>query len=123
MNLQDANTIKKVFSQRKMELEHMEPIKSSIRIRLVPPNTCFFSTCNAGSRQRLTGAENFVCNSVLFCFGLIRNRKSVHGDRLSSITMALQYGSESDEDGILTGIFLLITGYYWFTITAGHFNT
>ncbi|XP_053529985.1 protein polybromo-1 isoform X5 [Ictalurus punctatus] len=60
----DANTIKKVFSQRKMELEHMEPIKSSIRIR---------------------------------------NRKSVHGDRLSSITMALQYGSESDEDGILTG--------------------
>ncbi|XP_058229016.1 protein polybromo-1 isoform X3 [Hemibagrus wyckioides] len=60
----DANTIKKIFSQRKMELEHMEPIKSSIRIR---------------------------------------NRKSVHGDRLSSITMALQYGSESDEDGILTG--------------------
>ncbi|XP_027032136.2 protein polybromo-1 isoform X2 [Tachysurus fulvidraco] len=60
----DSNTIKKIFSQRKMELEHMEPIKSSIRIR---------------------------------------NRKSVHGDRLSSITMALQYGSESDEDGILTG--------------------
>ncbi|XP_046730498.1 protein polybromo-1 isoform X3 [Silurus meridionalis] len=60
----DANTIKKIFSQKKMELEHMEPIKSSIRIR---------------------------------------NRKSVHGDRLSSITMALQYGSESDEDGILTG--------------------
>ncbi|KAM9443718.1 protein polybromo-1 isoform 2-T3 [Clarias gariepinus] len=60
----DANTIKKIFSQRKMEIEHMEPLKSSIRIR---------------------------------------NRKSVHGDRLSSITMALQYGSESDEDGILTG--------------------
>ncbi|XP_060766963.1 protein polybromo-1 isoform X5 [Neoarius graeffei] len=60
----DANTIKKIFSQRKLELEHMEPIKSSIRIK---------------------------------------NRKSVHGDRLSSITMALQYGSESDEDGILTG--------------------
>ncbi|XP_036415277.1 protein polybromo-1 isoform X3 [Colossoma macropomum] len=60
----DANTIKKIFSQRKMELEHTEPIKSSIRIR---------------------------------------NRRSVHGDRLSSITMALQYGSESDEDGILTG--------------------
>ncbi|XP_072522268.1 protein polybromo-1 isoform X2 [Salminus brasiliensis] len=60
----DANTIKKVFAQRKIELEHTEPIKSSIRIR---------------------------------------NRRSVHGDRLSSITMALQYGSESDEDGILTG--------------------
>ncbi|XP_066526293.1 protein polybromo-1 isoform X2 [Hoplias malabaricus] len=60
----DANTIKKIFAQRKMELEHTEPIKSSIRIR---------------------------------------NRRSAHLDRLSSITMALQYGSESDEDGILTG--------------------
>ncbi|XP_062842241.1 protein polybromo-1 isoform X2 [Trichomycterus rosablanca] len=60
----DANTIKRIFSQKKMELEHMEPIKSSIRIR---------------------------------------KRKSLHGDRLSSLTMALQYGSESDEDGILSG--------------------
>ncbi|XP_051957318.1 protein polybromo-1-like isoform X2 [Xyrauchen texanus] len=60
----DANTIKKIFAQRKMELEHAEPVKTSIRIR---------------------------------------NRKFAQGDRLSSITTALQYGSESEEDAILTG--------------------
>ncbi|XP_051966928.1 protein polybromo-1 isoform X6 [Xyrauchen texanus] len=60
----DANTIKKVFAQRKMELEHAEPVKTSIRIR---------------------------------------NRRFAQGDRLSSITTALQYGSESEEDAILTG--------------------
>ncbi|XP_078804069.1 protein polybromo-1 isoform X3 [Oryzias latipes] len=58
----DANTIKKIFAQKKSELEHGEPVKSSIRIR---------------------------------------NRKSTQGDRLSAITMALQY--ESDEEGILSG--------------------
>uniref|UniRef100_A0A6Q2YS67 Protein polybromo-1 n=1 Tax=Esox lucius TaxID=8010 RepID=A0A6Q2YS67_ESOLU len=58
----DANTIKKIFAQRKTELEHAEPIKSSIRIK---------------------------------------NRRSAQGDRLSAITMALQY--ESDDDGILAG--------------------
>lgn len=31
--VQDANTIKKVFIQRKSELEHAEPTKSSLRIR------------------------------------------------------------------------------------------
>ncbi|XP_048877536.1 protein polybromo-1-like [Brienomyrus brachyistius] len=60
----DANTIKKIFTQRKMEIEHAEPTKSSLRIR---------------------------------------NRRSVQGDRLSAITMALQYGSESDEDALLAG--------------------
>uniref|UniRef100_A0A3Q2DSR5 Protein polybromo-1 n=1 Tax=Cyprinodon variegatus TaxID=28743 RepID=A0A3Q2DSR5_CYPVA len=58
----DANTIKKVFAQKKSEMEHGEPIKSSIRIR---------------------------------------NKRSVQGDRLSAITMALQY--ESDDEGILSG--------------------
>uniref|UniRef100_A0A8C9WCF5 Protein polybromo-1 n=1 Tax=Scleropages formosus TaxID=113540 RepID=A0A8C9WCF5_SCLFO len=29
----DANTIKKIFTQRKMEMEHAEPTKSSLRIR------------------------------------------------------------------------------------------
>ncbi|XP_076870389.1 polybromo 1, like isoform X5 [Brachyhypopomus gauderio] len=33
----------------------------------------------------------------------IRNRRSVQGDRLSAITMALQAGSESDEDSLLSG--------------------
>ncbi|CAL8338803.1 unnamed protein product [Merluccius merluccius] len=58
----DANTIKKLFAQKKADMDHAEPIKSSIRIR---------------------------------------NRRSAQGDRLSAITMALQY--ESDEEGILSG--------------------
>ncbi|XP_042563727.1 protein polybromo-1 isoform X2 [Clupea harengus] len=58
----DANTLKKVFAQRRAELEHAEPVKSSIRIR-----------------------------------------RSAQGDRLSAITMALQYGSEGEEDAILAG--------------------
>ncbi|KAL2090722.1 hypothetical protein ACEWY4_012985 [Coilia grayii] len=60
----DANTLKKVFAQRRAEIEHSEPVKSSIRIR---------------------------------------NRRSAQGDRLSAITMALQYGSEGEEDAILAG--------------------
>lgn len=37
---------------------------------------------------------------------LDRNKRSVQGDRLSAITMALQY--ESDEEGILSGTYLPI---------------
>uniref|UniRef100_A0A8C2A4Z1 Protein polybromo-1 n=1 Tax=Cyprinus carpio TaxID=7962 RepID=A0A8C2A4Z1_CYPCA len=40
----------------------------------------------------------------------IRNRRSAQGDRLSAITMALQAGSESDEDSILTGTVRYDTG-------------
>ncbi|XP_033483557.1 polybromo 1, like isoform X2 [Epinephelus lanceolatus] len=57
----DANTIKKVFIQRKTELEHAEPTKSSVRIR------------------------------------------SGQGDRLSGVSVALQYGSESEDDPVLSG--------------------
>ncbi|XP_033483560.1 polybromo 1, like isoform X5 [Epinephelus lanceolatus] len=60
----DANTIKKVFIQRKTELEHAEPTKSSVRIR---------------------------------------NRRSGQGDRLSGVSVALQYGSESEDDPVLSG--------------------
>uniref|UniRef100_A0A671PED5 Protein polybromo-1 n=1 Tax=Sinocyclocheilus anshuiensis TaxID=1608454 RepID=A0A671PED5_9TELE len=67
----DANTIKKVFAQRRTEIEQAEPTKSSLRIR---------------------------------------NRRSAQGDRLSAITMALQAGSESDEDSILTGTVRYDTG-------------
>ncbi|CDQ61031.1 unnamed protein product [Oncorhynchus mykiss] len=72
----DANTIKKVFAQRKTEIEHAEPIKSSIRIRQT--TKAFFHELNS-------------------CV----NRRSAQGDRLSAITMALQY--DSDDDGILAG--------------------
>lgn len=44
-----------------------------------------------------------VCNTFCMCFA--RNRRSAQGDRLSAITMALQAGSESDEDSILTGTY------------------
>uniref|UniRef100_A0AAX7VQ69 Protein polybromo-1 n=1 Tax=Astatotilapia calliptera TaxID=8154 RepID=A0AAX7VQ69_ASTCA len=60
----DANTIKKVFIQRKTELEHAEPTKSSLRIR---------------------------------------NRRSGQGDRISGVSVALQYGSESEDDPVLSG--------------------
>uniref|UniRef100_A0A671PFX9 Protein polybromo-1 n=1 Tax=Sinocyclocheilus anshuiensis TaxID=1608454 RepID=A0A671PFX9_9TELE len=73
----DANTIKKVFAQRRTEIEQAEPTKSSLRIRYF-----FFSST--------------VCFEV--------------GDRLSAITMALQAGSESDEDSILTGTVRYDTG-------------
>uniref|UniRef100_A0A3Q2SWH9 Protein polybromo-1 n=1 Tax=Fundulus heteroclitus TaxID=8078 RepID=A0A3Q2SWH9_FUNHE len=64
----DANTIKKVFAQKKSEIEHGEPIKSSILY--------------------------LFCSTFSF---FARNKRSVQGDRLSAITMALQY--ESDEEG------------------------
>uniref|UniRef100_A0A673MSR8 Protein polybromo-1 n=1 Tax=Sinocyclocheilus rhinocerous TaxID=307959 RepID=A0A673MSR8_9TELE len=67
----DANTIKKVFAQRRTEIEQAEPTKSSLRIR---------------------------------------NRRSAQGDRLSAITMALQAGSESEEDSILKGTVRYDTG-------------
>ncbi|XP_075893553.1 polybromo 1, like isoform X2 [Nelusetta ayraudi] len=60
----DANTIKKVFIQRKTELEHAEPTKSSLRIR---------------------------------------NRRSGQGDRLSGVSVTLHYGSESEDDPIMSG--------------------
>lgn len=40
-------------------------------------------------------------NLPLFSSAPLRNRRSAQGDRLSAITMALQY--ESDEEGILSG--------------------
>uniref|UniRef100_A0A1A7YK83 Protein polybromo-1 n=1 Tax=Iconisemion striatum TaxID=60296 RepID=A0A1A7YK83_9TELE len=60
----DANGIKKVFIQRKTELEHAEPTKSSLRIR---------------------------------------NRRSGQGDRISGVGVAAQYGSESEDDPVLSG--------------------
>lgn len=47
------------------------------------------------------GEMSFKClEHVNVCF---RNRRSAQGDRLSAITMALQAGSESDEDSLLSG--------------------
>uniref|UniRef100_A0A7N6BXA6 Protein polybromo-1 n=1 Tax=Anabas testudineus TaxID=64144 RepID=A0A7N6BXA6_ANATE len=77
----DANTIKKVFIQRKSELEHAEPTKSSLRIR-----------------------SAFDITLVLFImYCLFRNRRSGQGDRLSGVSVALHYGSESEDDPVLSG--------------------
>uniref|UniRef100_A0A673MT31 Protein polybromo-1 n=1 Tax=Sinocyclocheilus rhinocerous TaxID=307959 RepID=A0A673MT31_9TELE len=81
----DANTIKKVFAQRRTEIEQAEPTKSSLRIRYF-----FFSS---------TGCFEDACFSL-----------SAQGDRLSAITMALQAGSESEEDSILKGTVRYDTG-------------
>uniref|UniRef100_W5MX36 Protein polybromo-1 n=1 Tax=Lepisosteus oculatus TaxID=7918 RepID=W5MX36_LEPOC len=78
----DANNIKKLFIQKKAELEHAEPTKSSIRIR-----------------YNIIAFINLMQTNHVFD----RNRRSAQGDRLSAITMALQYGSESDEDALLAG--------------------
>uniref|UniRef100_A0A3B4V7M7 Protein polybromo-1 n=1 Tax=Seriola dumerili TaxID=41447 RepID=A0A3B4V7M7_SERDU len=76
----DANTIKKVFIQRKTELEHAEPTKSSLRSFQV-----LYDVCNV---------------SLLLLF---RNRRSGQGDRLSGVSVALHYGSESEDDPVLSG--------------------
>lgn len=34
---------------------------------------------------------------------LFRNRRSGQGDRLSGVSVALQYGSESEDDPVLSG--------------------
>uniref|UniRef100_A0A8C5SHE9 Protein polybromo-1 n=1 Tax=Laticauda laticaudata TaxID=8630 RepID=A0A8C5SHE9_LATLA len=70
----DANAIKKIFNMKKAEIEHSELTKSSLRI--------------------------FHLLSV-FPLKIHSNKRAVQGDRLSAITMTLQYGSESDEDAVL----------------------
>uniref|UniRef100_A0A8C5WVQ4 Protein polybromo-1 n=1 Tax=Laticauda laticaudata TaxID=8630 RepID=A0A8C5WVQ4_LATLA len=68
----DANAIKKIFNMKKAEIEHSELTKSSLRVRYCKQNRNIES-----------------------------NKRAVQGDRLSAITMTLQYGSESDEDAVL----------------------
>lgn len=36
---------------------------------------------------------------------LFRNRRSGQGDQLSGVSVALQYGSESEDDPVLSGKF------------------
>uniref|UniRef100_A0A8C9S4B4 Protein polybromo-1 n=1 Tax=Scleropages formosus TaxID=113540 RepID=A0A8C9S4B4_SCLFO len=95
----DANTIKKIFTQRKMEMEHAEPTKSSLRIRCGQRRA-------PGRAERPAVSRHVSRETTVTCFSgclRVRNRRSVQGDRLSAITMALQYGSESDEDALLAG--------------------
>ncbi|XP_066473274.1 protein polybromo-1 isoform X8 [Tiliqua scincoides] len=90
----DANAIKKIFNMKKAEIEHSELTKSSLRVR----------TSNLAA-SKLTGPSSQGKGSVVdernSANKYYRNKRTVQGDRLSAITMALQYGSESDEDAVL----------------------
>ncbi|KAM6468212.1 protein polybromo-1 isoform 17-T18 [Liasis olivaceus] len=90
----DANAIKKIFNMKKAEIEHSELTKSSLRVR----------TANL-TASKLTGPSSQGKGSVVdernSANKYYRNKRAVQGDRLSAITMTLQYGSESDEDAVL----------------------
>ncbi|XP_060060493.1 protein polybromo-1 isoform X26 [Erinaceus europaeus] len=89
----DANSIKKIFYMKKAEIEHHEMTKSSLRIR-TPSNMA--ATRLAGASHSKGGLEERNSTSKYY-----RNKRAVQGGRLSAITMALQYGSESEEDAAL----------------------
>ncbi|NXC43237.1 PB1 protein, partial [Penelope pileata] len=91
----DANAIKKIFNMKKAEIEHSELAKSSLRLRTPSNLTASRLTGPSSQGKGSMGDERNSSNKYY------RNKRSVQGDRLSAITMALQYGSESDEDAAL----------------------
>ncbi|KAM4613548.1 polybromo 1, like isoform 2-T3 [Polymixia lowei] len=103
----DANTIKKVFIQRKTELEHAEPTKSSLRIRYLKIFFMYFDAPHIQFNKHWLKRDFLkVVPYMLYVLPLhfdLRNRRSAQGDRLSAITLALQYGSESEDDPVLSG--------------------
>ncbi|XP_053932514.1 protein polybromo-1 isoform X8 [Cuculus canorus] len=91
----DANAIKKIFNMKKAEIEHSELAKSSLRMR-TPSNLPASKLTGPSSQGKgSVGDERNSSNKYY------RNKRSAQGDRLSAITMALQYGSESEEDASL----------------------
>lgn len=56
-----------------------------------------------GDLIRRTFCYFLLLKSCFFLPSFYSNKRSAQGDRLSAITMALQYGSESDEDAALAG--------------------
>ncbi|KAM9374588.1 protein polybromo-1 isoform 6-T6 [Phaethornis superciliosus] len=91
----DANAIKKIFNMKRAEIEHSELAKSSLRIRTPSNLTASKLTGPSSQGKGSVGDERNSSNKYY------RNKRSAQGDRLSAITMALQYGSESDEDAAL----------------------
>ncbi|XP_036286807.1 protein polybromo-1 isoform X17 [Pipistrellus kuhlii] len=89
----DANSIKKIFYMKKSEIEH-EMAKSSLRIRTSSNLAAARLTGSAHSKGSLGEERNPTSKYY-------RNKRAVQGGRLSAITMALQYGSESEEDAAL----------------------
>ncbi|KAM6468197.1 protein polybromo-1 isoform 3-T3 [Liasis olivaceus] len=100
----DANAIKKIFNMKKAEIEHSELTKSSLRVRYCKQNRNIERTANL-TASKLTGPSSQGKGSVVdernSANKYYRNKRAVQGDRLSAITMTLQYGSESDEDAVL----------------------
>ncbi|XP_075403609.1 protein polybromo-1 isoform X10 [Tenrec ecaudatus] len=90
----DANSIKKIFYMKKAEIEHHEMSKSSLRIRTASNLAAARLTASPHGKGSLSEERN--ASSKYY-----RNKRAVQGGRLSAITMALQYGSESEEDAAL----------------------
>ncbi|XP_029411232.1 protein polybromo-1 isoform X23 [Nannospalax galili] len=90
----DANSIKKIFYMKKAEIEHHEMTKSSLRIRTATNLAAARLTGPSHSKGSLGEERNPTSKYY-------RNKRAVQGGRLSAITMALQYGSESEEDAAL----------------------
>ncbi|XP_045687892.1 protein polybromo-1 isoform X11 [Phyllostomus hastatus] len=89
----DANSIKKIFYMKKAEIEH-EMARSSLRMRTPSNLTASRLTGSTHSKGSLGEERNPTSKYY-------RNKRAVQGGRLSAITMALQYGSESEEDAAL----------------------
>ncbi|NP_001381807.1 protein polybromo-1 isoform 23 [Homo sapiens] len=92
--IQDANSIKKIFYMKKAEIEHHEMAKSSLRMR-TPSNLAAARLTGPSHSKGSLGEERNPTSKYY------RNKRAVQGGRLSAITMALQYGSESEEDAAL----------------------
>ncbi|XP_057157796.1 protein polybromo-1 isoform X31 [Pan paniscus] len=90
----DANSIKKIFYMKKAEIEHHEMAKSSLRMR-TPSNLAAARLTGPSHSKGSLGEERNPTSKYY------RNKRAVQGGRLSAITMALQYGSESEEDAAL----------------------
>ncbi|XP_014648394.1 PREDICTED: protein polybromo-1 isoform X10 [Ceratotherium simum simum] len=87
----DANSIKKIFYMKKAEIEHHEMAKSGLRMRTSSNLAAARLTGPSHSKGSLGEERNPTSKYY-------RNKRAVQGGRLSAITMALQYGSESEED-------------------------
>ncbi|XP_063147962.1 protein polybromo-1 isoform X4 [Candoia aspera] len=99
----DANAIKKIFNMKKAEIEHSELTKSSLRVRYCKQNRNIERTTNLTAKLTSPSSQGKggVVDERNSANKYYRNKRAVQGDRLSAITMTLQYGSESDEDAVL----------------------
>ncbi|KAG8147735.1 hypothetical protein E2320_014136 [Naja naja] len=84
----DANAIKKIFNMKKAEIEHSELTKSSLRVRTANLTASKLTSPSSQGKGSVVDERNSANKYY-------RNKRAVQGDRLSAITMTLQYGSET----------------------------